>query len=506
MREHTNNNNNNATTKSVSSLDNTNTSIISLFDHPKLDDDAIASSTRRIDIMAGDDGQGKSPRATTTRSYQAADDDDFAINTSALERAFPEFSDLPSSPSSHDDFDEDQDDDDDDFDLSIEAGRGAVNNNATTTATKPAVTKGQHHHRPRLDDSRNSSLADSSLDNHSIRSSSPAIRVDYLTTPPAHGQKLGGGGGGGGPPSRKAATSAASSSDKIRKDAQIRRASLVARNIKDNKGKPVKKSSPARRPATTVRGDISAQVNLALEWARREEAAAAHGKMMNSGSTNNRATTARPSTSAAPGNNDDSSILLPDLHNLSDLVSSPARSLRQTPARRFAPRRHHDEGTSTSTLTKDQHMALQSVPVPDDEKVLFISLRVLQRKLAELESTSAETRKEVEDVRRENAVLKGELERSYRTSQQQHYHHLHLQQQEQQEQQEQHKQEPQSHRHHHHHHRKDKQSHHQPATAHGEAGGNENLRKVARDIHKSMCPLSFSPSSTALHINANGGA
>ncbi|CAL5873616.1 uncharacterized protein PFLUO_LOCUS7897 [Penicillium psychrofluorescens] len=314
---------------------------------------------------------------------------DYAINTSTLERAFPEFSQLPTSEDDQDTFNSD---------LSIEVGRGV---------SKPT----------RLDDSRNSFM---SIEN-SVRSSSPAIRVDYPTPQKA----------------AMRSTTRRAVSENLRKDAQLRRASQAQ---KENMGSQV--SKPPRdqrrtlsemhakvrdsydgsflgdeRPAPVAINTRSTRfgnhynsqdIADAVERASREAIAKETRKASNSPRKTNAKT-----ANTANGLGDTvtrQSFLLPDLPNISDLVSgvyedgtpvfSRQQKMRST---RFVPSPHDEADVSLPR----QHVPLDAVPIPEDEKALFVSLRLLQDKVSELERAKADAERRLEGFRRENAALRG---------------------------------------------------------------------------------------------------
>ncbi|KAI9042608.1 uncharacterized protein KD926_005214 [Aspergillus affinis] len=312
---------------------------------------------------------------------------DYAINSSMLDRFFPEFSQIGTSEE-----DNDQDDDDD---ISLEVGRGP---------SKPAR---------RLDDSRNSYM---SIEN-SVRSSSPAIRLDYPTshTPPKSAMRN---------------TPRRAVSENLRKDAQLRRASLAAQkeNVDPQSSKSSRKDQrrslsdmhakardsydgsfivDERPPAvtSTVRSTRfgSNQIADAVERASQD----AYARELRKGkyASNSR----NASMNAAGDTATQQSFLLPDLPNLSELVSgiyedgTPVYT-RQNRARttRFVSPPHD---TADVSLTRE-HIPLDAVPIPEDEKALFVSLRLLQDKVSELERSKTEAEKRIEDMRQENASLK----------------------------------------------------------------------------------------------------
>lgn len=337
------------------------------------------------------------------------DEPDYAINTSAIERAFPEFSQAGSSSEDDPRYDGLGDDEDE---FSVEIGRGA--------ALKPT--------RPG-EDSRNSLM---SIEN-SVRSSSPAVRLDY-PTPQKTALKSN-------PPRR-------ATSDNLRKDAQVRRASqahkennfdpqpsksnhrrdqhqqqqkqpLQRRSLSDMharvrdsyEGSVLGDERPSPAPAnprSTRFGNVNLSHQIAEAVERASQEARRGGKLPNG------------SRSAAGGNGDNTtyqSFLLPDLPNLSELVSGvyeddgPAlpRQNKMRSTRFVSPPLGGEMGEESVSR---QHIPLDAVPVPDDEKALFVSLRVLQERVAELEHAKADAERKIQDMRQENAFLKSDRPRA----------------------------------------------------------------------------------------------
>lgn len=316
---------------------------------------------------------------------------DYAINTSSIERAFPEFSQAGSS--SEDDHDIDVDDE-----LSMEVGRGV--------AAKPT----RH-----MDDSRNSLM---SIEN-SVRSSSPAVRLDYPTSNTPQKSAL-----------RNSQRRVASES--LRKDAQVRRASQAQKenvepktNRKDNQRRSLSDMHARvrdsydgsfisdERPSASVNArstrfnnpNLSNQIAEAVERASQE---ARRGGKISNGSRN---ATANPVGDTMTHQ----SFLLPDLPNLSELVSGVyedgtpvySRQNKMRSTRFVSP--PNDGGDASISR---QHIPLDAVPVPEDEKALFVSLRVLQERVSELEHDKSEKERKIQDMRQENAFLKADRSRS----------------------------------------------------------------------------------------------
>lgn len=345
---------------------------------------------------------------------------DFAINTSTLERAFPEFSQLPTSEEEDDAIEQEEDHramSDPESDLSMELARGTG---------KP---------RHRLDDSRSSIM---SFQN-SVRSSSPAVRVDYPTPQKQQQQPV-------------RTTTRRAVSENLRKDAQLRRASQAQKEkmipqissktgreqrrtlsdmharVRDNyDGSFLADERPApvdikHRSTRFNHPHNSQEIADAVERASREAYVKERG-----GST---AGTPRKTSAATHVPNHINttsdtmtrqSFLLPDLPSISELVSGVyedgtpvfSRQHKMRSTRFVSP--PHD---ATETSVTREHVPLDAVPIPEDEKALFVSLRLLQDKVAELEMFKSNAEKRLESYREENAALKAG--RSRRSDK---YHH-----------------------------------------------------------------------------------
>ncbi|KAJ5341082.1 hypothetical protein N7541_010206 [Penicillium brevicompactum] len=313
------------------------------FSLTNLDDELMGTSTRRVDDL------------------------DYEFNTSTLDRAFPEFSQIQTSeeeeqPEMEDDLTHS------DLEMSVEVGRGATNQVR--------------------DDSRNSMM---SFEN-SVRSSSPAMRVEYPTPQKPTSTR----------PSRRAV------SENLRKNAQVRRATQAQ---KENMSPQVSKTQRDQRRTFSdmhakVR-DSYEEIADAVERASHE----AYAKEMRK-TTSNAGTPRKGSANANNAVGDTmthQSFLLPDLPNISELVSGVyedgtpvySRQGKMRSTRFVSPLQDH-----TDVSQPHDHMPLDAVPVPEDEKALFVHLRLLQDKVAELEMFKSDAEKRMDGYRHENAALK----------------------------------------------------------------------------------------------------
>ena len=96
------------------------------------------------------------------------------------------------------------------------------------------------------------------------------------------------------------------------------------------------------------------------------------------------------------------SFLLPDLPNLSQLMSGKQRGT-PLPKSRFAM-----HPALSQTPREPSHKVLGNLPIPDDEKAIIISLDLLQRKVIELEASASEFQQIIEELKTSNVVLKAE--------------------------------------------------------------------------------------------------
>ncbi|KAL4913226.1 hypothetical protein BDW62DRAFT_193008, partial [Aspergillus aurantiobrunneus] len=308
------------------------------------------------------------------------DEPDYVFNTSTFEQYLPNISPIGTS--------EEEEDNDADDDISIEAGRGPSN--------PPR----------RLDDSRNSYM---SIEN-SVRSSSPAVRLDVPT------------------PQKSAVrnTSRRAVSENLRKDAQLRQANLAHKeNIDPNP--PSKSNRKERRTLSEIHAKVRDSYDGSLlederppatttsatrptRFGNHQIADAVERASQEAYMNESRRGKSRASGNAGGDTATQQSFLLPDLPNLSDLVSGVYED--GTPVYTRQPRARTTRFVSppadaTDVSLSREHMPLDAIPIPEDEKALFVSLRLLQDKVSELERAKADAEKKIKDMRQENTFLKG---------------------------------------------------------------------------------------------------
>ncbi|RMJ26518.1 hypothetical protein PHISP_02616 [Aspergillus sp. HF37] len=337
---------------------------------------------------------------------------DYNLNSDVIDQALPDFS--PANTSEDDDGDEQQNNDDDEQyydsteDISVEVGRSPAKS-----------TRG-------LDDSRSSVM---SYYSNSIRPSSPAIRVDQSPSPNA---------------SPKAATRHSSKravSESLRRDAQLRQASLASKKNLDPQAsnltptkdqRRVSEMSPkargtydgaggldderSRSPmpisgrATRFGNKPSKEAEVAVHKAREEAFAEQATQDVKGMKEDSRKPTASVNNTPAAGDTaTQQSIVLPDFLPTSELTSgvhdvstsSPARQNKVRTTRFVSP--PNDIGDASVTR---EHHPLNFVPIPEDENSLFSSLKMLQVKAAELEFEKKSAEIHAEHLRRENESMK----------------------------------------------------------------------------------------------------
>lgn len=112
------------------------------------------------------------------------------------------------------------------------------------------------------------------------------------------------------------------------------------------------------------------------------------------------------------GNGTYQSFVLPDMQNLTELVSgvrqdgTPLFSRSSKPRSRFAT----PSQSRRKSSGRHSHIAIESVPIPADEKALYLSLQLLQEKVASLEKEKAESERRRDDYELEVLQLKSKLE------------------------------------------------------------------------------------------------
>ena len=369
-------------------------------------------STRQLDATA-DRLPELRASAQKYRQYTRPESD-FAINTSALGRAFPDFTQAGTSS--------------DDGSFSVEIGRGVKKSSGTIS---------------KLGLSREfSSNAAINPDEDSFQFSAPMIgNYEVMSTPPALPQAA----------SKKNGKSARNS---LRRDASIRRASNTQKETTQH-SPPLAKttdyvSGGSRQESAEHRRTLQAHVTDANDDSRMSQdrpptvtLTAKNTRFVNakdqqqpttSGALPGRFSSAKDfmrsisqakrgdqqhaegqanaTTTSTYNGGTQQSFMLPDMPNLSELVSgvyqdgTPVFSSHgKTKASRFAS---GSQGRRNQSNVQPDYAAVGEIQVPADEQAIFLSLKLLQDRVAELETNRAEAEKTIEELQQNNWALEAE--------------------------------------------------------------------------------------------------
>lgn len=370
-------------------------------------------STRQLDNNA----QQLPELRASAQKYRrfARPEPDYAINTSAIGRAFPDFS--QGSTSS------------DDGSMSIEIGRG---NKKGSNGTIGKLGRAREY----------SSNAQLSLDGDSLDFAAPMIgNYEVTGTPPLRQRQ----------PSKKQDEGSRAS---LRRDGQARRASGLRKEITEpspppaktkdyGSGERAKRDDENRRtlaamharvrdenemsrisderPPTidfTARntrfGNTKTQQSTANEVEPPTRFSSTQG-LMNASNQNGKQKQHHVSTS---NQGTQQSFVLPDLPNISELVSgiyedgTPVFSRHgKSRASRFASTSQRGNGKNGG------YAGVHEIPVPEDEQAIFLSLKLLQDKVAVLERNHAEAENTIQELQQKNRALELEKTQRRRSSQ-----------------------------------------------------------------------------------------
>lgn len=337
---------------------------------------------------------------------------DFVIDTSAIERAFPDFTQGgPSSP--------------EDASVSIERGRAARED-----GNQEDVKAGR---------SREFSLnAGLSFEQDSL-DLSPAMIGKYqvMSTPP----KL---------PSRKSKRVTPGAPTSLQQDPQVRQASASSKKV-GREAEPVVKaadygSADSRQGSTEHKRTLSAMharvaeqddnstnsdgrpptVNLTARRTRFSRSnmqgsvtkqrlpsnfSSTKGLMQSLTEENRPAQNSNAGTMLSTNPNTQRSFVLPEMPNLSELVSgvfqdgTPVFSRHgKSRASRFSSGVQHEWTGAPGS----QHDQVSAIPIPYDEQAIFLSLKLLQDKVADLENIRAESETSIKELQSKNYILEQE--------------------------------------------------------------------------------------------------
>ena len=325
---------------------------------------------------------------------------DFAINTSAIGRAFPDFSQGGTSS--------------DDDSLSIEIGRG--------------LKVGSNSKVKRLNEY--SSNAHLSLEGDSMDFSAPMIGNYQVTGTPPLTQRH----------SPRTADGAAHGS--LRRGVQTRKPSGLQKETtgpsppppktKDyGSGGSTKGNGENHRTLSSIHARIGAENELSTCSEERPPTLDLTARNTRFGNVKGRQDapdemmptkfTSKQSLlqSLAPKNKQKSqtvatpqvtqqSFMLPDLPNISELVSGVYEDGTPVFSRHGKPRASRFISASGSHSKGTKYIGVNEIPVPADEQAIFLSLKLLQDKVATLEKTNGEAENVIQELQLKTQLLEGE--------------------------------------------------------------------------------------------------
>jgi hypothetical protein len=217
------------------------------------------------------------------------------------------------------------------------------------------------------------------------------------------------------PPARMNARKSLGASGGLRRDAQIRRASAAPQNEVDALLESHGKVAASERRRSTL-SQMHSKVVSEEEDSFNEErpptitntfkstrfGGQAFQRTLNVAAVSNLAGSAHntprkqldgtPRSGTATGNGTQQSFMLPDLPNLTELVSGVSQDGTPNFARTAKPRQRFSSAPNPSRFSsaKPRYPPIESVPIPSDERALFASLQLLKEKIAQLEKDKAE--------------------------------------------------------------------------------------------------------------------
>ncbi|KAK3714063.1 hypothetical protein LTR37_008092 [Vermiconidia calcicola] len=102
------------------------------------------------------------------------------------------------------------------------------------------------------------------------------------------------------------------------------------------------------------------------------------------------------------------SFVLPDLPNLTELVSGVRKDGTPVFYRTAKPRSRFTSGTHKSA-SRQEYLPIESVPVPDEEKAIYASLQLLKERVEQLEQEKSEAAKRAEEYEGDIIDLRSQL-------------------------------------------------------------------------------------------------
>jgi len=109
---------------------------------------------------------------------------------------------------------------------------------------------------------------------------------------------------------------------------------------------------------------------------------------------------------ATPNQDTQQSFMLPDLPNISELVSGVFEDGTPVFSRHGKSRASRFASASQQNKSNDrEHAGVLEIPVPGDEQAIFLSLKLLQDKVTTLEKSNAEASNTIDELQQKNLVL-----------------------------------------------------------------------------------------------------
>lgn len=109
-------------------------------------------------------------------------------------------------------------------------------------------------------------------------------------------------------------------------------------------------------------------------------------------------------------NTNHESFILPDMPNLSELVSGIYQE--EVPVRPRQNRSRTTRFASPPAVTMSEphstHVPLDAIPIPEDEKAIFASLKLLQEKVSTLEKENLKAERRLGELQEENQLLRAD--------------------------------------------------------------------------------------------------
>ena len=362
-------------------------------------------STRQLDSHSRQLPEHRASAQKYSPSYRPAEPD-FAINTSAIGRAFPDFSQGGSSS--------------DDDSVSIEIGRGVKKSSGGTIGK---LGRSREH----------SSNVQLSLDDgDSVDFSAPMIgNYEVTATPPLRQQQA----------SRNTENGTHGS---LRRETKVRRPSGLQKEILDPSPPPAKTkdygssesrkgSGESRRTLTSMHARVRDENDQSRINDERPPTTDLTAKNTRFGNTRNLQPSSQGTlptrfssaqtllnsvaplnkqklqTAATPNQGTQQSFMLPDLPNISELVSGVFEDGTPVFSRHGKPRASHFQSASQhNKSTGREYVGVHEIAVPDDEQAIFLSLKLLQDKVAILEKINAEGANTIDELQQRNQTLEEE--------------------------------------------------------------------------------------------------